>query len=536
MPPPVDPKRIKTAADRAAVAAGCWFDERAALRPVAWGMHHFRVPKGRLAGRPWRPLPWQREALETLFGWKRPDGSRRFRSAFIFIPKKNGKTPFAAIMAAYMLIADGEPSPQVFSVASDRDQAGLVYADCAKYLDTAPELAERIRRLDSLKRMECRANGGQFRVLSSDVEGKDGIDAHCVIFDELHTQKRPDLWGRLKYATRARRQPLFITITTAGGDKVGVCWEEYERAKRVLGGGSLDWTHYALIFEAPDGCALDDMNAWRAANPSMGITLDPMDALADIEEARGSPVKEAILRRLRLNQWCGSVSAWVDVSAWARCAHPRPLESLIGRPCWLGLDLAQRLDLTALAGIWQLNDDWPRRYYAQAWHWLPKTTLEAAKADHRYREFAASGEIVATDTVYTDYAGIRATIAKLRGDGHDIQTLMADPREGTQLFNALRDEDGLPVIEHSQGYAAYTDSVKTLEALILAGDIEHAGGKCLSWQVGNAKIAFNALGECRPAKNRCKEKIDGLVALLMATSGAMRSPADAGGDFEIRRF
>ncbi|MDB5294743.1 MAG: Terminase, partial [Phycisphaerales bacterium] len=288
MPYDVPAKWIRTPSDRQAVDEGCWFDEAAA----EWVRTFFREHL-RLGDDPFALLPWQYEqVIAPLFGWKREDGRRRFTRGFIFTPKKNGKTSLLAGLSIYLLVGDGERSAEVYTAAGSRDQAGIMYREAAKMVRASPSIAQVITPKESSKRLIVGNGDSFYAALSAEAGTKEGLNAHAVLFDELHTQPNRDLWDCLKYAGAARRQPLHLTITTAGSDQNTLCGEQYLYAKRVLSGEVIDTSFLAVVFEAAKE---DDWTAeatWFKANPSLGAAIGLEQFRGDFKEAQESAAKE----------------------------------------------------------------------------------------------------------------------------------------------------------------------------------------------------------------------------------------------------
>ncbi len=335
-------------ADEVAVANGCYFDEAAADRVVQFFRRFLRHSKGQFAGKRFEPLPWQRDSiLRPLFGWKRADGTRRFRRAYVEVPKKNGKSTLCAGLALYLAIGDGEPGAEVYSAAADRDQASIVFGEAVHMVEASPALLARLEVVRSSKRIVHSRSRSLYKALSADVATKEGLNIHGLIFDELHAQPNRKLWDTLKYGGAARRQPLFISITTAGFDRTSICWEQHCYAKSVLEGTVEDDSFFAFIAGADEKDDWKSPETWRKANPSYGDVLSVSSFEDDFKDALGSPVKEAAFKRYRLNIWTDQAVQWLPMDRWDRCdAFPDPAE-LGGAECYGGLDLSTTTDVSA---------------------------------------------------------------------------------------------------------------------------------------------------------------------------------------------
>ena len=304
-----------------------YFDERAATIAVNFFEKLLRHSKGEWAGQPFVLQPWQRDQIiRPLFGWKRPDGTRKYRVAYIEVPRKNGKSSLAAGIANLLLFADDEPSAEVYSAAADRDQAAIVFDEAKAMTEGAPVLA---RRVDIYKRSIVDAKTRSvYRVLSADAFTKHGLNVHGVIFDELHAQPNRDLWDVLKTGTGARRQPMFMQITTAGYDRNSICWEQHEYATKVLDGVIEDPEFFAYIAAADVDDDWLDEAIWRKANPSLGVTVKLDYLQAEARRAEQTPAYQNTFRRLHLNQWTQQETRWLSLEAWNLCSRPLDVEHL----------------------------------------------------------------------------------------------------------------------------------------------------------------------------------------------------------------
>jgi phage terminase large subunit-like protein len=510
---------VRSASDEKAVADGCAFDARAADRVRRFFRLFLRHSKGEWAGKSFELLEWQwRDVIGPLFGWKRSDGTRRFRRGYIEVPKKNGKSTLAAGIALYLLVADGEPGAEVYFAASDRDQAAICYNEAANMVEVSP-LAGRLKLVRSVKRIVYPAQKSWCKALSADVPTKEGLNIHGLIFDELHAQKTRDLWDTLHYGGASRRQPLFLSITTAGYDRESICYDQHRYAKSLLAGTSLDWEFFPYIAGAADEANWKDPEVWRAANPSYGITVKEDAFKADAAEAEASPSQENSFRRYRLNQWTEQDVRWLQMDRWDACAEP--LRSLEGRPCYAGLDLASTTDLAALVLLFPDDDG---SYDTQAYFWAPERAFRERERANKVRldTWAREGLIEKTPGDVLDYDRIRRKIVEL-AETVEIKEIAIDRWNSTQLATQLQG-DGLEVVAFGQGFASMSAPTKELEVLILGNRLRHGGNKVLRWNAGNVTVETDAAGNLKPSKKKSTEKIDGIVSLIMALGRAMVRP------------
>ena len=325
---------------------GYTFDKTAATAAVLFFERLLRHTKGEWAGEPFQLQAWQRdEIVRPLFGWKRADGTRRFRRAYIEIPRKNGKSTISAGIALALLMLDAEPGVEVYSAAADRQQAAIVFDAASTMVQESPALA----KFAEVYRREIRVPklNGIYRVLSADAPTKHGLNAHGVIFDELHAQPNRELWDVLATSMGSRRQPMLVMITTAGYDRESICWEMHQYAQQVLRGDVDDPSFFAYIAAAEQEDDWTSPATWAKANPGLGVTVKRDYLEAEAQRAKQVPAYQNTFRRLHLNQWTSQESRWLDMTAWDRCGGELP--DLSGRVCYGGLDLASTTDIAALS-------------------------------------------------------------------------------------------------------------------------------------------------------------------------------------------
>lgn len=526
-----DCEMVQSPADQRAVAEGCYFDIQAALRVRRFLAGFLRHSKGEWAGQPFELLDWQwREIVRPLFGWRRADGTRRFRRVGIWIPKKNGKSTLCSALALYLLIADGEAGAEVYSAAADREQAAIVYREAASMVKASPELTSRIEVLDAAKSLRFASQRATYKALSAESSTKEGLNIHGLIFDELHAQRSRDLWDCLAYGGAARRQPLSVSISTAGYDRDSIGYEQYRYAKGVLEGTIEDSAFFAYVAEAGEGDDWTDPAVWRRANPSFGITVKADQFEADFREARVSPAKENAFRRYRLNQWTEQSTRWLALDRWDACAAPVDPESLRGQPCYAGLDLASTTDLASLV---LLFPDGEGGYDVLPYFWAPEEACKRREKMNKARidAWARQGYLALTPGDVIDYDRIRARIAEL-AEIYAIREVAIDRWNATQLATQLQGE-GLSVIAFGQGFASMSAPTKELEKLVLAKQIRHGGHPVLRWNASNVAVKQDAAGNLKPDKERSGEKIDGIVSLVMALGRAMLAPVPVPAAIEV---
>ncbi len=374
--------QIRTASDEQAMLEGCYFDRAEAERVAAFFPRFLRHSKGSHAGKPFELIDWQRDRLiQPIFGWKKPSGLRRFTRAFIELPKKNGKSTIAAGIGLYMLCGDRERGSKVFSTASDRDQARIVHDEAVSMVETSPHLSRALKINRSTYKITYPKGRSEYSALSAAPRGKEGLDGHCAIVDELHIWNGRQMWDALRYMGRARRQPLIFVITTSGDDLESVCYEQYEYAKAILANDRIDTRFYPLVYECEpkelEGELIFERGLWRKANPSIGHTIDEDEFGRDLAEAVASPRSKAAFLRYSFNVWAQSLTAWIPPEVWSAAAQKLDDSDLAGCECYAGLDLAKISDMTALALCFVFHGD-PTRYHLVPYFWLPRPKFSSS--------------------------------------------------------------------------------------------------------------------------------------------------------------
>jgi phage terminase large subunit-like protein len=514
---------VRWPVDRLAVAEGHYFDEAAGAHAVHFIETFCRQSKGRWAGEPLRLLDWQRDFVMRLFAWKRPDGSRRFRSCYLEVAKKNGKSTLASALALLMLVADHEGAPEIYLNAVDRTQTRAVFDEAARMVKASPALARRLDCLKTLRIVDERGNG-TIVANSRLVDSKDGVNAHATIFDEVHRQADRRLYEVFQYASIARSQPLHLYITTAGEDDLGLWHDLREWTERTQGPAGDDLSHFGAVYRALPEDDVDRPDVWRKANPSLGVTFAEADFAADLRAARARPADWNNFLRFRLNIIAAASDKFIDMEVWDRgAADPRPVA---GRPVYAGLDLSKTRDLTALV---YLAGDEAGGYDVWAKFWLPLDNIEELSRSHRvnYRGWADRGYITLTPGARVDYAWIEREIVDF-ARAHDLRRLCADPWMALDLLTRLQDNHGLPVAQVRQGIVSLNDPTKTLDRLIGAGRLRHGGHPILRWHASMSATALDAAGNVKLNKRRSRDKIDGIAALIDALAAASGSGQEGG--------
>lgn len=496
-----------------------YYDSEAADRAVQF-FAYLRHHKGEWAGKPFHLELWQeQDIIRTLFGWKREDGLRRFRTAYVSIARKNGKSPLAAGIALYLLVADREPASEVYSAATKRDQARIVFDYATQMVKQSPDLKRHVSVFrDSLAVLRTNS---KFQPLSSDDKTLDGLSAHAAVIDELHAHRTRHVWDVLETATSARRQPLIFAITTAGYDRKTICWEMHQRAVQVLEGALEDDSLFAYIASIDKDDDWRDESCWIKANPNLGVSKKIEYLRQQASKAADTPAFQNTFRRLDLNQWTEQSSRAIDMAAWHECAGQVNADELKGQKCFGGLDLSSVTDLTALDLEFAVEVNGETVYKGLTFFWLPSEAV--ARRSRRdgvpYDVWAERGLLRLTPGNVVDYDVVRADINEF-ARRFDISEIAYDPWNATELAAKL-ESDGVKMVACRQGFATMSEPTKKFLGLILDKRIEHGGNPVMNWMAGNLGVSQDAAGNLKPDKAKSTEKIDGMVAKIMALSRAL---------------
>lgn len=466
--------------------------------------------KGEWAGRLITLEPWQIFLLTTIFGWVDDNDYRRYKVTYEEIPRKNAKSTLSSGVGLYMLTADGEGGAEVYSAATTKDQAKIVWQD-------AHSMAVKSKGLQSRFGVRTAAHsiyteeGSKFLALARDQGGNlDGLNVHCGIIDELHAHKTREIVDVIETATGARRQPLLWQITTAGFNLAGICYEVRTYTTKVLEGQITDHQHFGIIYtiDADDDWA--HPSSWQKANPNWGISV----GVEDITRKGNKAVKVASARgnfkTKHLNVWVNANEAWMDMQAWDGCAEPSlQLADFTGEECVGAVDLATKVDVAALVLLFRRGE----HYYLFPYFWLPEAAAEGEENAH-YAGWAAEGYINLTPGNVTDHNAVQAQ-ARALASAHQLRTLGYDPWQAHKFATELADE-GMAVSEYRMTVQNMSEPMKELHALIISGKLTHNGNPVMSWMMSNVVAHTDAKENIFPRKENPKNKIDGPVAAIMA--------------------
>lgn len=480
-----------------------------------------RHSKGEWARQPFELQHWQQFVVGSVFGWIRKDGTRRFRTVYEELPRKQGKSTKLAGVGLACLMADEEPGAEIYTAATKRDQARIIFDEAKRMVRASPELR---RKLGIFKlNLSIDSTASKFEPLSSDERTLDGLNPHAVLIDELHKHKSRALLEVLDSAVGSRRQPLIWIITTAGSDDPeSVYATENDYAVKVLEGLIEDDSAFVFITTIDKTDRWDDPKTWAKANPNLGVSVKLDDLKRMASKAKKSPSAQVAFKRLRLNVRTAAANKAIDAQTWARNSlGPFDPASMRGRRCYGGLDMSSKVDLTAWVKLFPPIEE-ETRWRVVARLWMPADTV-ADKADRdkvQYQRWIDEGWIEPTGGNVIDHNEIQAAILEDHRT-HELLATAYDPWNATQLAVGLQN-DGLQVFEFIQGIRSYTAPTKELEAMLLATKLDHGGNPVLAWMASNLMVTMRGDNkELMPSKKHSRGRIDGMTGLIMAIGRSM---------------
>ncbi len=501
-----------------ALDKGWYFDKKAAMRAINF-IEKLKHTKGEWAGQRFRLEPWQQFVLWNIFGWKNADGTRRFRYAYIEIARKNGKTALSAGVGLYMLFADGESRPEVYSAATVKDQAKICFSDAVAIVK-ATDLKNYLTPYRNSIVYESK--GGTFKPLSSDYGTHDGLNPSCGIIDEFHAHKDSGMFDVIKSAFGARRQPLMFIITTAGFNKSGACYAYRENVIKVLRGVNEDDSLFGIIYTLDSKEEWDNPKMWIKSNPNLGVSLSA-DYLADqVKDAKNRPEAVRNVMTKNVNLWVDAERTWILDDAWQKCIGTTDPADLKGCACWGGLDLSNVSDITAYVLLFHEND----RFQLLPFFWIPEEKMleKIRKENINYDKWVAEGYVTVTPGNVIDYDFVKADILRIVAD-YDLRTSAYDRWNSSQTIIDLQNE-GMECNPFGQGYGSMSAPTKEFEKLVLTEKIEHFGNPVLRWMLSSTVVKSDPAGNIKPDKEKSTQKIDGIVAAIMALGEWMTAQAD----------
>ena len=499
------------------MAEDSFYDEDAADYAVRF-IECLTHTKGIWSGKKFKLLEWQEQIIRDVFGILKPNNYRQFNTAYIEVPKKNGKSELAAAIALFLCCADGEERAEVYGCAADRQQASIVFEVAADMVRMCPALNRRVKILASTKRILFKPTNSFYQVLSAEAYSKHGFNISGVIFDELHTQPNRELFDVMtKGSGDARMQPLYFLITTAGNDTESICYETHQKALDILEGRKTDPTFYPVIY------GVSESEDWtRKANPSLGVTVGLDKVQAACDSARQNPGEENSFRQLRLNQWVKQSIRWMPMEKWDACNFEVDPAELEGRICYGGLDLSSTTDITAFVLVFPPIDE-EDKFFVLPYFWVPEENVSLrVRRDHvQYDVWEKQGFLKTTEGNVVHYGYIEKFIEKL-GEKYNIREIAFDRWGAVQMVQNLEGM-GFTVVPFGQGFSSMSPPTKELMKLVLEKRIAHGGHPVLRWNMDNIFIRQDPAGNIKADKAKSTEKIDGAIALIMALDRAVRN-------------
>lgn len=457
--------------------------------------------------------PWQCFVLAVPYGWlRKSDGLRRFREIYDEIPRKNGKSIIGAGTGLYMFAGDGEPGAEVYAGATSEKQAWEVFGPARQMCLKNPSFKKHFNIYVGAKNLSIISDGSKFEPIIG--KPGDGSSPHCAIVDEYHEHQTPDLYDAMITGMGARSQPMLVIITTSGVNTSRPCYAKREESIKVLEGTLVNDELFAIIYTIDEDDDWTDWAVWEKANPNLGISIYEDFLRARLREATQVASRQNIIRCKHLNVWSNAGSAWINMVKWNACRADISLDDFEGEQCWIGVDLASKVDLTAMMLLFQRGDE----FFLFGRYYLPSDTINLPENAH-YQRWRSEGHLTETPGARTDYRYLMDDLFAFN-DKFLIQELAYDPREAEMLMQEIRERVSFPCIEINQGPALISEPMKEFEALYLDEKLHHNGDPVLAWQASNVVLRSTKTKAYYPGKERIESKIDGIVASIMALSRA----------------
>lgn len=509
-------------------SAGYEWDGIAAARAVDFFpdvLTHPDDSPGAKAGTPITLMPMQTDYIATLYGWKVAGNleQRRYQETVFFVPRKNTKTTTFSGITLYEQTCMKRMGAQFYSAATEKDQASLVFRIAASMVRKSPVLSKMLKVIDSTRRIVCQKLSNFYRAIPSEAASAHGFKPAFVTFDELHTQVNRDLYDALRSGFGSTVNPLFAAISTAGTNRRTICWDIWHRARQVRDGIIKDPTMLPLIYELKDGEDWHDEEVWKRCNPGIGQSVSLEFLRKEHRAACEMPAYENTFRNLYLNEWTEQAVRWLPMDKWRLGNGALP--DLAGAPCWGGLDLSTTTDLSALVLAFPVDG----RIFLLCWFWAPEERARQRANRDRvpYLDWAKRGFLTLTPGDVIDYDMIRRDINQI-AQIYNIQEIAIDRWNAAQITTQLAG-DGINVMAFGQGYASMSPAAKEFEKVVLGGQIQHGGHELLTWHAANVAIEQDAAGNIKPSKKKSTERIDGIVAAVMAVGRAATAEPQATG-------
>ena len=497
-----------------------WFDETTANRVVDF-IEMLPHVKGReFVGKNIELEGWECFIVCVVFGWLDIDELRRYRAAYIEVPRKNAKSTLSACVGLYMQLADNEPGAEVYSAATGKDQAKIVFDAAKKMVDKKTNLQEAFGVSTYGGAMQSGSivehdTGSIFKPLARDQGGNlDGLNIHCGIIDELHAHKTRDIYDVIDTGTGARQQPLVWAITTAGFNRAGICYEQRMYVKKLLSGVEKDDTYFGIIYTIDKDDDWKTREAWQKANPNWGISVNSDDIQRKAVKAIATASAQNNFLTKHLNVWVNAATVWMNMAKFEQQARKISWDEFKNQPCWISLDLASRIDIAAANYTWKMGGE----YFTKNRFWLPSDTIEEEK-NAQYPGWAIDGFINATPGAKTDFRSIEDQVREDMKN-YQVQSIAYDPYQSQYLANNLSGL-GANMVEFAQTVGNMSEPMKEWEGLVMAGKYFWDSNPVFEWMVSNVMARFDAKDNIFPIKEEIDNKIDGAVAQIMSLGMCM---------------
>jgi phage terminase large subunit-like protein len=484
---------------------------------------HIKGPK---AGQLITLEPWQIFILTTIFGWVKKDGTRRFRRVYIEVPRGNGKSALSSGVGLYMLAADNEGGAEVYSFATTRDQAKIVFGDAQNMARRTPGLKAHFGVDVNAHNINVLRTASKFEALSAEGSTLDGLNTHFACVDELHAHKTRAVYDVVETSTGKRAQSLLWVITTAGSNRAGICYEVRGFVTKVLNGSVKDDSQFGIIYGLDDGDDWTTEDALIKANPNWGISVMPEVLLPLQAKAMTMPSAANNFKTKHLNEWVNADTAWMDMRAWEACADPSlDVEQFAGEPAWIALDLASKVDIAAKMSLHTREVDGKQHFYVFGQYYLPRDTVDRGE-NSQYQGWESMGLLSVTDGAVIDFQVIEDDLLA-DCSRFEVREVPYDPFQATQMATRMMAQS-VPMVEMRPTVLNFSEPMKQLEALVLQGRLHHDGNPVLAWMMSNVVAHMDAKDNIYPRKERPENKIDGVVALIMALGRALADQSTGG--------
>lgn len=508
--------------DPYASTGGYVFNEEEAQRAIDFIEQCCCHVKGSLRGKPLLLQPWQKGLVANAFGWIDSLGVRRFTEVFVYIPRKNGKSILIAAIGLYLMLCDNEPGAEIYCAAAEQQQAALVWDMAKEMVLLNDELKEMVKPYYSSKSLVDNQTASFIKPISAEADTKHGFNAHAALVDELHVHKSSELWDTLETSMGAREKPIMIGMTTADRHRPSMCNRKLAYAKKILSGEVDDPSFLPVVYESTLEDDWTSPETWAKSNPNYGISVNERYMKKKCQQALDEPSFENTFKRLHLNIVTEAATRWLSMAKWDACGGQEiNTKHLVNERCFGGLDLASTVDLAAFSLFFPDSNITLQHY------WIPE--LNAHQREKRdkvpYTTWAKQGFLTMTPGNVIDYRYIRQEINDLCSI-YDVQEIAYDPFNARQLCIQMAEEDGLEMLEHRQGFISMNAPTKELERMVISGNLNHGDNPVLRWMAGNVMVSEDPAGNIKPDKKKSSEKIDGVVAMIMAISCALANAVD----------